>query len=471
MFWSDSPSVPLLAFRRLAPAALSLATLVLTGCVNLAPDYERPAPSVPASFTAVSEPVTPRAETPEGWKRFFSDPELVTLIDRALKNNPDLKIAELARESARQTLKATGADRFPAVTGDGAQTNDGIIDGGGPVTRSYSVSLGLSFTLDFFGRIRNLTERELHTFLAAQSAADTARITLISNVSQNYFEYLYAVKSRRLAEETLASYEMSLALITAQQATGGATALAAAQMRSQTEAARADLEAKKTTVMTARNALAVLTGDFTSGIPAVNNLTLSGVKIPENLASSVLLARPDVAEAEHKLQAAYADIGAARAAFFPEITLTGSLGSRSDALSGLFDAGTGFWSWGPSVNLPLFDAGKNNANLALAEISRDSAVENYQKTIQTAFKEVSDALVSRTGYLRQIAQQKRYIASVRETLLRAQLLYEAGAASFMDVLDAQRSLYSARLTLLTLQKKRETNEVVLYAALGGGLRP
>lgn len=295
-------------------------------------------------------------------------------------------------------------------------------------------------------------------------------ILLIANVSQSYFNQRLAAAQLQVANDTLQNYQQSYAFVEKQLLTGSTTVLALEQARGMIESTRADIARRQGQLAQANNALQLLLGSY-QRLPddsASSAVDLQGVTLPPSLSSAILLQRPDILEAEHSLRAANANIGAARAAFFPSITLTSSLSGSSSELASLFNAGSAMWNFIPKIDIPIFNAGRNQANLDLAEIRQQQQVVNYEQKIQSAFKEVADALALRQSLAAQIAAQERYLASLNITLQRATALYRHGAVSYIEVLSAQRDIFTTRQTLLELNYSRQANEITLFTALGGG---
>ena len=444
----------------------------LTGCLSLAPDYQRPAAPVPQQFSlSQNKLVTATAGYQEtGWRTFFVDPQVKSLISTALTNNRDLRMATLKVQEARAQYRVTDADRYPQLNGDGSTTYGGKLKGDTTTSSDYAAGLNLSYDLDFFGRLKNLSEADRQNFFASEEARRAVHILLISNVSQSYFNQRLAYAQLQVAEETLQNYQRSYAFVEKQLITGSTNVLALEQARGVIESTRSDIAKRKGELAQANNALQLLLGTY-GKLPddqARSRGDLKPVTLPPSLSSQILLQRPDIMEAEHGLLAANANIGAARAAFFPSITLTSSVSSSSSDLSNLFNASSGMWNFVPKIDIPIFNAGRNQSNLDLAEIRQQQSVVNYEQKIQNAFKEVADALVLRQSIADQISGQQRYLDSLQITLQRARALYQNGAVSYIEVLDAERSLFATRQSLLDLNYAQQVNEIKLFAALGGG---
>ena len=447
------------------------AIFVLAGC-SLAPDYQRPALPVPQHFSLSQNSLVPASGEYQdtGWRTFFVDDQVKALIGEALINNRDLRMATLKVQEARAQFGVTDADRYPQITAGSSGTYSGKLKGDSSTDREFEAGLNLSFDLDFFGRLKNMSEAERQNFFASEEARRAVHILLISNVSQSYFNQRLAYAQLQVAEETLQNYQRSYAFVEKQLVTGSTNVLALEQARGVIESTRSEIAKRKGELAQANNALQLLLGTY-GKLPddqARSRGDLKPVTLPPSLSSQILLQRPDIMEAEHGLLAANANIGAARAAFFPSITLTSSVSSSSSDLSNLFNASSGMWNFVPKIELPIFNAGRNQSNLDLAEIRQQQSVVNYEQKIQNAFKEVADALVLRQSIADQISGQQRYLDSLQITLQRARALYQNGAVSYIEVLDAERSLFATQQSLLDLNYAQQVNEIKLFAALGGG---
>ncbi|MHA1055590.1 efflux transporter outer membrane subunit [Enterobacter mori] len=452
---------------------LSISTIfLLAGCVSLAPEYQRPAAPVPQQFSLSRNGLMPAAQNYQdsGWRNFFADPQVTRLIAEALSNNRDLRMAALKVEEARAQFNVTDADRYPQLNASSGITYSGGLKSDKPTSQEYDAGLELSYELDFFGKLRNMSEADRQNFFASEEARRAVHILLVSSVSQSYFSQQLAYKQLRIARETLKNYQQSYAFVEQQLVTGSTNVLALEQARGQIESTRAEIAKREGELAQANNALQRVLGTYRA-LPAeygASDSALTPVKLPPNLSSDILLQRPDIMEAEFQLKAADANIGAARAAFFPSISLTSGLSTSSTALSSLFTPASGMWNFIPKIDIPIFNAGRNNANLKLAEIRQQQSVVNYEQKIQAAFKDVADALALRDSISKQIDAQKRYLDSLQITLQRARGLYASGAVSYIEVLDAERSLFATQQTLLDLTNSRQVNEINLYTALGGG---
>ncbi len=447
------------------------AVFVLAGC-SLAPDYQRPTLPVPQQFSLSQNALVSASGNYQdtGWRSFFVDSQVKALIGEALVNNRDLRMAVLKVQEARAQYGVTDADRYPQITAGSSGTYSGKLKGDSSTDREFEAGLNLSFDLDFFGRLKNMSEAERQNFFASEEARRAVHISLISNVSQSYFNQRLAYAQLQIAEETLQNYQRSYAFVEKQLLTGSTNVLALEQARGVIESTRSEIAKRKGELAQANNALQLLLGTY--GKLPNDQMRSSGdikpVTLPPSLSSQILLQRPDILEAEHGLMAANANIGAARAAFFPSITLTSSVSSSSSDLSSLFNATSGMWNFVPKIDIPIFNAGRNQSNLDLAEIRQQQSVVNYEQKIQNAFKEVADALVLRQSIADQISGQQRYLTSLQITLQRARALYQNGAVSYIEVLDAERSLFATQQLLLDLNYAQQVNEIKLFAALGGG---
>jgi Cu(I)/Ag(I) efflux system outer membrane protein len=452
---------------------LSISTIfLLAGCVSLAPEYQRPAAPVPQQFSLSRNGLMPAAQNYQdsGWRNFFADPQVTRLIAEALSNNRDLRMAALKVDEARAQFNVTDADRYPQLNASSGITYSGGLKSDKPTSQEYDARLELSYDLDFFGKLRNMSEADRQNYFASEEARRAVHILLVSSVSQSYFSQQLAYKQLRIARDTLKNYQQSYAFVEQQLVTGSTNVLALEQARGQIESTRADIAKREGELAQANNALHLVLGTY-HVLPSENGASdsaMTPVKLPPNLSSDILLQRPDIMEAEYQLKAADANIGAARAAFFPSISLTSGLSTSSAALSSLFTPASGMWNFIPKIDIPIFNAGRNKANLKLAEIRQQQSVVNYEQKIQAAFKEVADALALRDSISKQIDAQQRYLDSLQITLQRARGLYASGAVSYIEVLDAERSLFTTQQTLLDLTNSGQVNEINLYTALGGG---
>lgn len=463
--------------------SLSLSLALLSGCASLAPDYNRPKAVTPEDWPqgAAYKPATAASAKPVaeiGWREFFVDERLQKLIEMALANNRDLRVAALNIEKARAQYQIQRSELFPTINasaGETAQRSSGDINGTGEprITRQYSVGLGFSsYELDFFGRVRSLRDVALQNFLATEQAARSTQISLVAEVANAYLTLAADRERLQLSADTLATREETLKLTQRSFELGAASALAVAQARTVVEGARVEVATYTARVAQDQNALAVLIGTTvpTDLQPSSLRSALTATsELPAGLPSELLQQRPDILAAERSLQAAYANIGAARAAFFPSITLTASGGTASNTLDGLFGSGTGTWSFIPQINLPIFDAGRRQANLEVAEADRAIALAQYDKAIQTAFREVADALAVRGTVEEQLTAQAAQVEAYADSLRLSEARFRGGVDNYLAVLDAQRALFATQLSLISVQLSRQSNLVTLYKVLGGGL--
>lgn len=443
-----------------------LAAAALSAC-SLIPTYERPAAPVPAAFPdAGSAATATAAATALPWREFFADARLRALVETALGGNRDLRVAVLQVEQARALLGVQRADQWPTVNAGASGSRSSSGDG---VSSVYSAGLAVSaYELDLFGRVRSLSEAAAARLLASDEGRRAAQTALIASVAQADLALRADDALIDLTARTLASREQALALVRTKFDAGAAAEPELRSAESLRAAAQASLAALQRQRLQDRNALALLLGQpLPDSLPAGAPLeTLELAALPAGLPAEVLLQRPDIRQAEQQLIAANAQIGAARAAFFPRITLTGSVGTASTELSGLFSNGA--WSFAPQLVLPIFDAGRNQANLDGAKVGREIAVAQYERAIQVAFREVADALAARATLGDQLAAQRAQAEAEARRLQLAELLFQGGAASQLDRLDAERSLLAARQAVLQLQLARLQNAVQVYRVLGGG---
>ncbi|HBG05480.1 MAG: multidrug transporter [Geobacteraceae bacterium GWC2_58_44] len=458
------------------------AMLTLTGCSTLAPKYSRPEAPVPADW-----PTGPAyqavAEKPEGpaiadivWQEFFVDPQLRKVIASALENNRDLRLAALNIERSQAQYRIQRSELFPAVNADAgysaqriAPTQSGA--GRAITTHGYNLSLGMSaYEVDLFGRIRSLKDQALEQYLATEQARRGVQISLIAEVANNYLALAADRESLRIARETLASQESSYQLTKSRFEFGVVSALDLSRAQTIVEAARVDIGRYTGQVAQDLNALQLVVG-----APVAAELLPGGLgpvtalkEISPGLPSEVLQRRPDILAAEHQLVGANANIGAARAAFFPRITLTTAVGLSSNQLTDLFTGGAGVWSFLPQISVPIFNAGANRANLKLAEVDREIFLTQYERSIQVAFREVADALAQYGTLGEQLAAQQALVNASSESHRLSDARYLGGVESYLAVLDSQRSLYAAQQNLVSLRFFRLANLVTLYKVLGGG---
>jgi multidrug efflux system outer membrane protein len=417
--------------------------------------------------TAATTSATAAADI--GWRDFFVDPRLQEVIARALANNRDLRVTVLNVERARALYRIERADRVPSLGATAAMVRTG---GDAPTTESFTAGVGITeFELDLFGRVRNLSQAALQQYFAQEETRRSAQLALIAEVANAYLALAADQEQLRVVKLTLTTREEFHALTQKRYEFGAVSALDVSQSRTQVETARADVARLSGQSAQTANALQLLVGAPVGAdlLPQSFGESVTGLApLPAGLPSEVLLRRPDVLAAEHQLRADNANIGAARAAFFPSIKLTGSVGSASDELSGLFDAGTGVWMFAPQVNLPIFEGGRLRANLDVARTDRDIALARYERAIQAGFRDVADALALTTTLADQRAALQATVDAAAEADRLALARYKAGRDSYLVLLESQRALYLAQQALIVTRLSEQTNRVSLYKALGGG---
>ncbi len=459
--------------------SLAITAIALSGC-SLIPDYQRPEAPVAAQFPQ-GPAYSPQeaanvAAAEQGWRQFFHDPALQQLIQVSLENNRDLKVAALNIDAYAAQYQIQRADLFPAISANlnsQRQRTPARVNGTGDdrITGQHSATVGISaYELDLFGRVRSLSEQALQTYFSTEEARRSTQISLVASVANAYITWQADKELLKLTQETLATYEESYRLTSRSNEVGVASALDLSQSRTSVENARVQLARYTRQVAQDENSLTLLLGTaIPANLPAAQPLSADLLsELPSGLPSELLQRRPDILEAEYKLKAANANIGAARAAFFPRISLTANAGSLSPDLSGLFKGGSGTWLFQPQINLPIFNAGSLRASLDYSKIQKDITVAQYEKSIQTAFQEVSDGLASRQTYNQQLQAQRDFVSANQDYYRLAERRYRIGVDSNLTFLDAQRSLFSAQQALITDRLSQLTSEVNLYKALGGG---
>lgn len=462
------------------PWLLIAPTLLVAGCIDLAPAYHRPALPTRAAFpTGPAYP--PAAEVnlpPVGWRDFFSDPKLRDLIAEALANNRDMRIAMANIAIARAQYDVQRAALLPTLSANASatfgQTPAAVAGSGrGPANeRFFSLQAVSTWQIDLFGKLRDLSRAAQEQYFATREARDEAQLTLVFEVASDYLTLRADQAQFAIAKATLASGQTSLDLTKHRLDAGVASALDFTQAQTIADQARFDVAHLTTQLAQDRNALELVVGAPVADTDLPGDLDGEVVvldRLPAAVSSNVLLARPDVLQAEDALKAANANIGAARANFFPQISLTGQGGLTSLALSALFKGAAATWSFAPTITQTLFNGGANLGNLALAKGQRDLAVAQYEKAIQTAFREVADALAQRGTIDEQVAAQVALSDAAHHALVLANARYERGADSYLNVLIAQRTYYAAQQTLVSARLAKSLNLVTLYGVLGGGL--
>lgn len=445
----------------------ALAVAALLAACSMAPRYERPAAPVAAAFPyAATTAGTPAADL--RWESFFADENLRRLIATALRNNRDLRVAVLNIEQARAQHDIRSADRLPTVNATAAGSRAPTASGG--TAKTYTAGLAItSWEIDFFGRVASLSEAALAQYLGTEEGRKAAQISLVATVANTWLSLLADEELLALTRQTLSTREESLKLTKLRFDSGASSELDFRQAQSLYESAKVTLAQAQRQRALDFNTLTLLLGEPVPEFPlGATTASVALPDLPAGTPSDVLARRPDVRQAEQQLIAANANIGAARAAFFPRITLTAGIGTASSDLSGLFKGGSWGFTAAPQLLLPIFDAGRNQANLRSAGVSRDIAIAQYEKAIQSAFREVSDALAGRATLAEQL-QAQRNVAEAEAVRFRlSELRYNGGVASYLDLLDAQRSLFAARQAEIQTRLAQLQNQVLLYRALGGG---
>ena len=466
-------TLPARALPRLAPLCAALA---LSAC-SFIPTYERPAAPVASSFagdaavaTSTTTPSTAVVAADMAWQDFFKDARLQKLIELSLQNNRDLRVAVLAIEQTRAQYQLRRADALPTV-------NAGITGSRGPaasgaITSTYTAGLSVTaYELDFFGRVRALSQAAQAQLLGSEEARKTVQISLIAAVANTYISLLADDELLRVTRESLTTRQESMRLTQLKFDNEAASKLELSQAQSLLEGAKAAFAQTTRQRAQDENALTLLVGQpLPADLPAGLPISAQGMlpDLPAGVPSELLTRRPDIRQAEQQLLANNANIGAARAAFFPRITLTGSAGVVSNDLDTLFSNGTSAWTFAPQLLLPIFDYGRNQANLESAKVARDIAVAQYEKALQTGFREVADALAGRATLGEQLRAQNAQLAAEQTRMELTDLRFKHGASNAFDVLDAQRSLFATQQAAVQVQAQQVQNLVTLYKVLGGG---
>jgi multidrug efflux system outer membrane protein len=462
--------------NRTRTACFALCSLSLTACVNLAPDYTRPDLPVAKQFAAstLAEPSASTSLQNLTAVAFFADPRLKPLLEIALQNNRDLRIAAMNIEVAQAQLGVRQADLSPTVNVglNGAR----LTTAAGGISSTYTTGLSVAaYEVDLFQRLRNLTETARAQYLATEAARKTVHISLLASVASTYLAWQSDIALLELTQKTLRTREATVKLLQLRFDKGASSLLDLRSAQSLLESARIAHAQLRRQKQQDENALTLLVGQTIPGALLNESSEQDGnfkpvafAELPVGLSSEVLMGRPDVAQAELLLQASNANIGAARAAFFPKITLTGSLGLASTDLTNLFRNGLTAWSFAPQILQPIFDSGRNESNLQIAQANRSIAQAQYEKTVQSAFKEVSDALIARATLKDQWAAQQAQTQAEQDRAQLAQMRYRQGVNSYLDALDAERALFSSQQALIQVQTQYAQNMVTLYRGLGGG---
>jgi len=461
-------------------SAVGAAVLALSAC-SMAPVYQRPAAPVAQQWPVAGDAVA--AATPASavlWRDYFTDDRLRQVIALALTNNRDLRISVLNIEKARAQHGISEAALLPTVSAQVSQsaTRTPSAGGTGTINRQYSGGLALpAYELDLFGKLRNLSDASLQQYLGTEEARRTQQISLVAEVANAWLTLQADQQRLQLAKDTLASQQATYQLSQQRFTKGVSSGLDLAETQTSVEAARDEVASYTAQVAQDSDALVLLVGAevpeqlLPQGAVDAPGAMTRLAELPSGLPSSVLLGRPDVQEAERSLRAANANIGVARAAFFPSLSLTANGGSASGSLSGLFKAGSGTWSFLPQVTLPLFDGGVNRANLRIAQADRDIAVARYEKSIQSAFREVADALAVRSTVDQRLSAQQALVEAAGTSFRIHDARYRQGADSYLNALVSQRALYAAQQSLITARLAKSSNAVTLYKVLGGGWQP
>ncbi|WP_438391798.1 efflux transporter outer membrane subunit [Caballeronia sp. DA-9] len=470
---------------KLGVCLLAIATVVtLTGC-TLDPHYERPAAPVDATYphgdayestTAAQKTAADTSKTlavDTQWRSFFRDPRLQRLIQIALDNNRDLRVAALNVAEYEAQYRITRAALAPSISASGSVTRERA---SGATSVSNDLNIGTtSWEIDFFGRLRSLKRQALENYLSTEASRQSTRISLIATVATDYLTWLSDERLLKITQDTVAADQATYEVTKRIQELGNSSLLDVRQAQNTLASAQASLASYRRAVAQDRNNLVAVLGapipDDLPAAPAFDQATATSMfaEIDAGLPSTLLTRRPDIVEAEHALKAANANVGVARAAFFPKIELTATAGASSSTLSGLFKAGTGAWTFAPTVSLPIFDYGSDKASLDVAKIEKNIEIADYESAIQTAFKEVSNALTARATYMDQVNADHAYVSSAQSYYTIAQARYKAGTDSFLTFLDAQRTLYTAQQQLASDSLSQQTSLVTLYKALGGGV--
>ena len=459
--------------RIIKPLLCASSLLALAAC-SMAPHYERPDAPVALNETAQSE----KMAADIGWRDFYRNQQLQTLIEQALENNRDLRVAALTVEQVRAQYRIQRAQLLPTLNATGSGTRQRVSEaisetGESYIAEQYAAGVGISaYELDLFGRVQSLKNAALEQYLATDQARKSTQLSLVAEVADAYFTWVSNTELLSLTENTLKARQDSYAMVKRRYDSGLASELDLSQAATALHSARVDAALYQRQLATSFTALEVLVGTSldTDNLQAVWNDEVMLADLPDAVTSEVLLQRPDILQAEYNLRSANANIGAARAAFFPRISLTGSYGNASPELDNLFDSGTRAWSFSPQITLPIFAWGANAANLDVARLQKDVNIAVYEKAIQTAFKEVRDSLQSQSTLDAQLEAQQDLVTASARSFELAELRYQRGVDSYLEVLDSQRSLNTAQQALITMRLAKSRNQLTLYKALGGGLQ-
>jgi len=452
------------------------AVTLMAGCATMAPEYKRPDMPVADQWGGTKTEVSQQKASDIAWKDYFHSENMQKVIQTALDNNRDLRTAALNIEKARAAYRIQKADLIPSVnlSAEGARTavpENASSSGRSVTSSSFSANVNTSYEVDLFGKVRSLNEAALRQYMATEEARTATQMSLIAETANAYLAYLADSKMLEISKDTLKTRQDAYSLVKKGYDAGVRTELDLVQAVSAVEAAKASIQQYTRAKELDRNALNLLAGaELDESLMKDDIDSVEFIKeLPVGLPSDVLLNRPDVRQSEQNLISYNANIGAARAAFFPSVTLTGYFGVASSELGDLFSSGSTFaWSFAPKINLPIFDAGRNRINLENANNNQKIAAAAYEKTIQTAFKEVMDGLSSKATYGKQFDAQKAQTAAAKRAYELSLLRYEKGIDSYLAVLDAQRSLFDAQIGLVSVKEADLTSRINLYKALGGG---
>lgn len=461
----------IVSLKSLSLSAITL--VILSGC-QLAPTQPTLTLPVPDTYSS-TELKTSAAQL--NWQQFFNDDKLQTLIAQSLEHNKDLQIAVLNVQRVRGLYQIEDSALYPSLDLNASGTRQRLPadlsnTGSAAISSQYGATVGItSYELDIWGKVRNQSTQALQNLYSTELSQYSTQVSLVSELANAWLNYATDLQLLALANETLVSQQSSLSLTQKSFDLGAASSITLEQLKSTVATAKVDIATYKRLLKRDKNALDLLVGksvpaDLLPSADLKNLLTMP--EVPVGLPSDLLSQRPDIKAAEHQLLAANANIGIARAAFYPNISLTANAGSASSDLSGLFDSGSGSWSFVPSINLPIFNMGRNQANLDVAEAEQEIAVATYQQKIQGAFREVADALADREGYQEQLSALELLINSRKKTFELSNMRYEKGADSYLQVLDAQRTWYGAQQELISGQQAYLASQINLYKVLGGG---
>lgn len=454
------------------------AAMVLSAC-SMAPKYQQPQVFTDGDFKYATQAQAEIKTHELGWRDYFTDPYLQELIGTALNNNKDLRVASLNVEAVEKQFRIQQAQRLPGINGNANMSRsrtaaDFSQSGRANISEQYSVGLGVAaFELDLWGRVKSLSDAALNNYFSTREARDAAQLSLVAAVAKAYYAERFAEESMKVSQDVLQSREKSLRLASLKYKHGVSSKIDLRQAETLVESAKADYQAQLRNKEQAHNALVTLVGgQFPNSLPnrASLNTQFAYSKLPAGLPSEMLLYRPDIRQAEYALKAANANIGAARAAFFPTISLTGSIGTGSNELGNLFTGPNKTWSFMPQLTLPIFNWGANKANLDLSKVRKEISVVQYEQAVQNAFQDVSDALVANATLKEQYESQRRSTNAEVDRNRLVQMRYDQGITDSMTLLDSQRQSYAARLALLGVQQQLLNSQVDLYKVLGGGLK-